>query len=61
MNSSIINKQERKANITYWNDETNTYTNAKVYVPDIDFTINEIDKKRGMVFYSSIRIALIEY
>ena len=50
MNSSIINKQERKANITYWNDETNTYTNAKVYVPDIDFTINEIDKKEGWCF-----------
>lgn len=61
MNSAITNKSERKAKITYWNDETNTYENANVYIPDIDFTINEIDKKRNMVFYASIRIALIEY
>ena len=61
MNSAITNKAERKGKITYWNDETNTYTNAEVYIPDIDFTINEIDKKRGMIFYDSIRIALIEY
>lgn len=29
MNSAIINKAERKGKITYWNDETNTYEDAK--------------------------------
>ena len=61
INSAIINKAERKGKITYWNDETNAYEDAKVYIPDIDFTVNEIDKKRNMIFYASIRIALIEY
>lgn len=60
MNSSITDKLERKGNVTYWNDETNTYENAEMYIPDIDFAINEIDKKRNMLFYESIRIALIE-
>ena len=60
MNSSITDELERKGNVTYWNDETNTYENAEMYIPDIDFTINEIDKKRNMLFYESIRIALIE-
>lgn len=61
INSAMINKTERKCNITYWNDETNTYVQANVYIPDIEFTVNEIDKRRKLMFYSSIRIALIEY
>lgn len=61
INNAITNKAERKGKITYWNDETNTYEDAEVYIPDIDFTVNEIDKKRNMIFYASIRIALIEY
>ena len=61
MNNAITNKAERKGKITYWNDETNTYKDAEVYIPDIEFAVNEIDKKRNMIFYASIRIALIEY
>lgn len=45
MNNAITNKAERKGKITYWNDETNTYKDAEVYIPDIEFTVNEIDKK----------------
>ncbi len=61
INSAMVNKTERKCKITYWNDETNAYVQANVYVPDIEFTVNEIDKRRKLMFYSSIRIALIEY
>ena len=61
INSSVIDAKQRKANITYWNDETNSYTKAVVYVPDIDFTIKEIDVESKNIYYNSIRIALIEY
>lgn len=61
MNSSVTSTQERKATITYWNDENNSYTEATVYVPDITFKINRIDKDEKQIYYNKIRIALIEY
>lgn len=61
MSSSVVNKNQRKANITYWNDEDNEYKSATIYVPDTDFTINEIDKRRNEIYYASIKITLIEY
>lgn len=59
MKSSIINERERKCEITYWNDETNAYVKAQVYVPDTQFTIAEINETD--IRYNKIRIALIEY
>ena len=61
MNSSITNTLQRKGEITYWNDETNTYETACVYIPDTQFTIKEIDKEKKEIYYEKIRIALIEY
>lgn len=59
MNSSMTDARQRKANIEYWNDETNSYQQATIYVPDITFPISEIDGDD--IRYGSIRIALIEY
>lgn len=61
INSSVSDQQQRKAKITYWNDETNAYTEATVYVPDITFEISEVDRQRNNIYYKKIRIALIEY
>lgn len=59
MNSSMTDTRQRMADIEYWNDESNTYEKATIYVPDTTFPIAEIDD--GNIRYSSIRIALIEY
>lgn len=61
MNSSIIDKKERKAKITYWNDEEGKYKPATIYVPDIQFKIKRVDREKKIIYYSSTRIALIEY
>lgn len=61
MNSSVVNKQERKCKITYWNDEDGAYKDATVYIPDTQFKIKRVDRKKKIIYYSSIRIALIEY
>lgn len=61
INSSMTDTRQRKADITYWNDETNAYTTATVYVPDIMFQISEVDRQRKQIYYKKIRIALIEY
>lgn len=61
INSSVINEQQRKAKIHYWNDEMNTYEDATVYVPDVTFEIDEIDEDEKDIRYKKIRFALIEY
>lgn len=61
MNSSVVNKQERKCKIAYWNDEDGAYKDATVYIPDTQFKIKRVDRKKKIIYYSSIRIALIEY
>lgn len=61
MNSSVTNALERKGEITYWNDETNSYEKATVYIPDVTFEISEIDRERNEIYYKKIRFALIEY
>lgn len=59
MRSGLINEKERKYRVTYWNDETNTYTTGEFYVPDTEFKRNRIEN--GTIYYGPIRIALIEY
>ena len=61
MKSSIIDKQQRKYKITYWNDEDGAYKDAIVYVPDIPFKYKMLDKEKNTSIYKSFRIALIEY
>lgn len=52
---------ERKLNIQYYNEETDSYATAACYVPDIDYNIDHIDLNQNLVFYKPIRIAFIEY
>ena len=46
MNSSVVNKQERKCKIAYWNDEDGAYKDATVYIPDTQFKIKRVDRKK---------------
>lgn len=61
LNSSIINKKERKGKVTYWNNEENAYKEGLFYIPDIQFKIKRVDKEKKKLYHSSLRIALIEY
>ena len=61
MNSAVTDKRQRKGTVTYWNEEDNEYKQATVYIPDINFEVDEVDEQRKNIYYNSIRIALIEY
>lgn len=52
--------KERKVQLTYWNDEDNTYYTAYFYIPDIQFKIHHLDEN-GYPVYNSLDIHLIEY
>lgn len=59
INSAIVNTAQRKCQVTYWNDETNSYDSGYFYIPDIEFSV--MDATQNDILYNPISIELIEY
>lgn len=57
--NAITNTAENAVEITYWNDKTNSYSTATVYIPDIEFSIKDADAET--ILYNPISVELIEY
>lgn len=56
---SYTNYVERKATVTYYNDETDSYCTGDFYLPDITYTVKYCSGSR--VLYEPVEITLIEY
>lgn len=52
--------KERKVQLTYWNEEDNTYYTSYFYIPDIQFKIHHLDHNNNPI-YSGFEFHLIEY
>ena len=50
---------ERKASVTYYNEETDAYYTGDFYVPDVNFTVKYCSG--GTILYEPVEITLIEY
>ena len=59
--NGYTNAKSHREKIRYYNPYTQSYKEATVYVPDIEFNINHIDEDKGTILYNPIRIAFIEY
>lgn len=59
MSYGLVNSTERKYNVTYWNDETNSYRTSEFYMPDVNYQIRKIDGSN--IEYNPISFELIEY
>lgn len=59
--SGLINETQRKYQVTYWNDETNSYAIGEFYMPDVDFKVINVDEDTNNILYNKMRFALIEY
>lgn len=59
--SGLIDKRQRKYNVTYWNDEENAYKTGVFYMPDADYKIIRVDEQKKDILYNKTRFALIEY
>ena len=59
--SGLINKSQRKYNVTYWNDEENAYKTGVFYMPDVDYKIIHVDEETKNILYNEMRFAIIEY
>ena len=54
-----VSAEERKIEITYWNDEDNNYKTGFFYRPNLTFKISHISGTT--IFYKGFKIELIEY
>lgn len=57
----FISAAERSVKIKYYDPDSNSYKTAKCYVPDIQYTIRNLDEVAGVINYDPIRVAFIEY
>ena len=55
------NTQARKLRLRYYDEWTDDYKEGIFYVPDIQFTIRNIDAVNNKINYGETRIAFIEY
>jgi hypothetical protein len=59
--SGLVNRSQRKYNVTYWDDEQNTYKSGVFYMPDVEYKIINVDEETNNILYNKMRFALIEY
>jgi hypothetical protein len=59
MAKGLVNEVERKYSVTYYNDETDSYSTGFFYMPDVTYPV--IDTLGNDIIYSSISFELIEY
>lgn len=57
--AGLVNRTQRKYNVTYWDDEQNTYRTGVFYMPDIEY--KPIRVVGNNILYNKMRFALIEY
>lgn len=61
INSGIVDSLQRKADIIYWNDETERYEEGYFYIPDITWTLKKINPQSFARRYNSVTVKFIEY
>lgn len=59
INLAMVNTAQRKVTVTYWNDETNSYSTGSFYIPDITYTVRDADT--NTIMYDPITVTLVEY
>lgn len=59
--SGLVNRAQRRYNVTYWDDEQNTYRTGVFYMPNVDYKIINVDEETKNILYNKMRFALIEY
>lgn len=55
------NEREKRLGVFYYDPLINDYKSGWFYMPDINFTISNVDARRGKIMYTETRIAFIEY
>ena len=59
--SAWSDSASRTLSVSYYDPETDGYKTATCYMPDVSFTIYNIDTAKNKVLYAPVRYAFIEY
>lgn len=59
--NGLVDKLQRKYEVTYWNDEDASYSTGHFYIPDTQFSIHRIDTEKNSMLYNAFKLTLIEY
>lgn len=58
----LLNAEQRKYQVTYWNTETMNYSTGEFYVPDTEFVMKHIaDNETGEMYYDGFTFEMIQY
>lgn len=54
---------QRKVNLEYWNDETNSYLTGDFYRPDVQFPVMKVidNGDNSDIIYGSLKFEFVEY
>ena len=61
INSNYTDAKERKANVTLYVPELDTYETQEMYMSDPQFKIKRIEPRTNVIHYESVRVAFIGY
>ena len=61
LNNHFTSVAERKIDIEYYDDETDTYKSGTMYMPDVEYHIYRVDNTNNIIYYNPVRYAFIEY
>lgn len=60
--SGLIDSDQRKYEVTYWNMETSLYASGEFYIPDTQYTLSHIaDNDTGEMYYEGFTLEMIQY
>lgn len=60
--NGLVDTDQRKYEVTYWNLDTGIYGSGYFYVPDTEFSISHIaDNDTGEMFYEAFTLEMIQY
>ncbi len=57
----FISDLERSISMEYYDDETDTYKDGTMYMPDVQYNIYRVDNTNNVIYYNPVRYAFIEY
>lgn len=61
-NHGLLDRNQRKYQVTYWNRETLNYASGEFYVPDIEYVLKHIaNEETGEMTYEAFTLEMIQY
>ena len=55
----LLDYEQRKYQVTYWNRETLDYATGEFYVPDIEYNLSH--EETGELYYDAFTLEMIQY